>query len=278
MRAVRSTFLTLGLSVLTAASDEDVVSFPAIGEVDVVFPRQDTYAAEAPFPVIFGLQNAPVLTTFSDFLPDTEPYYFLNTSQAIADADEDQFQYWRSEEDSCILKWDFRWTTVCEPRSDGSVLLKNNQFERSGNVSFNLRPGAKTARKAIAEYDGCAIGGTAIKLERNHTVGCPILANDASPKPKPCDLYVKRARSSLAAAVVKPTTSLTEFPSKTTDLGVRTTGTGSDSSSEPSSTEEASGSGNSSKGDDGNGAYRQSFGITVILTLITASVLLKSVL
>lgn len=303
MRTVCSTLLALGLSVLTAASDEDVVSFPAIGEVDIVFPRQDTYAAEAPFPVIFGLQNAPVLTTFSgtlnwelscrytlsgigrlylDFLPDTEPYYFLNTSQAIADADEDQFQYWRSEEDSCILKWDFRWTTVCEPRSDGSVLLKNNQFERSGNVSFNLRPGAKTAQKAIAEYDGCAIGGTAIKLERNHTVGCPVLADDASPKPKPCNLDVKKARSSLAAAVVKPTTSLTEFPSKmtdeATDAGVRSTGTGSDSSSEPSSTEEASGSGSSSKGDDGNGAHRQSVGITGVLALITVSVLLQPLL
>ncbi|KAM0333777.1 hypothetical protein ACHAPQ_005292 [Fusarium lateritium] len=278
MRAVCSTLLALGLSALAAASDEDVVSFPAIGEVDVVFPREDTYAAEAPFPVIFGLQNAPVLTTFSgtlnwelnchytlsgigrlylDFLPDTEPYYFLNTSQAIADADEDQFQYWRSEEDSCILKWDFRWTTVCEPRSDGSVLLKNNRFERSGNVSFTLRPGAKTARKAIAEYDGCAIGGTAIKLERNHTVGCPILADDASPKPKPCNLDVKKARSSLAAAVVKPTTSLTEVPSKTTDTGVGATGTGSGTNSEPSSTGEASDSGSSSKGDDGNGAHRQ---------------------
>jgi hypothetical protein len=299
MRPVCSTLLVLSLSVLTAASDEDVVSFPAIGEVDVVFPREDTYAAEAPFPVIFGLQNAPVLTTFSgtlnwelncrytlsgigrlylDFLPDTEPYYFLNTSQAIADADEDQFQYWRSEEDSCILKWDFRWTTVCEPRSDGSVLLKNNQFERSGNVSFNLRPGAKTARKAIAEYDGCAIGGTAIKLERNHTVGCPILADDASPKPKPCNLDVKKARSSLAAAVVKPTTSLTEIPSKTTDASMGATVTGSDSSSGPSSTGEASDSGSSSKGDDGNGAHRQSIGITGILALITASVSLQLLL
>ncbi|CAG1968919.1 unnamed protein product, partial [Fusarium graminearum] len=260
-------FFTLWFSILAAASDEDVVSFPAIGEVDIVFPREDTYAAEAPFPVIFGLQNAPVLTTFSgtlnweldcaytlfgigrlylDFLPDTEPYYFLNTSQAIADADEDQFQYWRGEEDSCILKWDFRWTTICEPRSDGSVLLKNNQFQRSGNVTFTLRPGAKTARKAIAEYEGCAIGGTAIKLEKNHTVGCPILAQDSSPKPKPCDLDVKKARSSLAAAVVKPTTSLTEIPSKTADSGVRTTGTGADNGSKPTSTSGKAGGGDAS--------------------------------
>ncbi|GKU05196.1 hypothetical protein FLAG1_08999 [Fusarium langsethiae] len=155
MRTIASTLISIGF--LFSASDEDVVSFPVIGEVDAVFPREDTYAAEAPFPVIFGLQNAPVLTTFSgtlnwelncaytlsgigrldlDFLPDSEPYYFLNTSQAIADADEDQFQYWRGEEDSCILKWDFRSTTICEPRTDGSVLLKNNQFQRSGNVTF----------------------------------------------------------------------------------------------------------------------------------------------
>ncbi|QPC67584.1 hypothetical protein HYE67_009815 [Fusarium culmorum] len=254
MHIILSTLISLGFSILAAASDDDVVSFPAIGEVDIVFPREDTYAVEAPFPVIFGLQNAPVLTTFSgtlnweldcaytlfgigrlylDFLPDTEPYYFLNTSQAIADADEDQFQYWRGEEDSCILKWGFRWTTICEPRSDGSVLLKNNQFQRSGN-------------KAIAEYEGCAIGGTAIKLEKNHTVGCPILAQDSSPKPKPCEIDVKKARSSLAAAVVKPTTSLTEIPSKTTDSGARTTGTGADNASKPTSTSGKSDGGDTS--------------------------------
>lgn len=55
MHALSSTFIRLGLAVLAAASDEDAVSFPAIGEVDIVFTREDTYAAEAPFPVIFGL-------------------------------------------------------------------------------------------------------------------------------------------------------------------------------------------------------------------------------
>ncbi|RGP65859.1 hypothetical protein FSPOR_7120 [Fusarium sporotrichioides] len=211
MRTIASTLISIGFLFFASASDEDVVSFPAIGEVDVVFPREDTYAAEAPFPVIFGLENAPVLITFSgtlnwelncaytlsgigrlylDFLPDSEPYYFLNTSQAIADADEDQFQYWRGEEDSWVLKRDFRWTTICEPRTDGSVLLKNNQFQRSRNVTFTLRPGAKTTRKAIAECGDCAIRGTAIKVQKNHTVGCPVLAKDVSPKPKPCDLGV----------------------------------------------------------------------------------------
>ncbi|KAF4451852.1 hypothetical protein F53441_5171 [Fusarium austroafricanum] len=295
MRAFVSALISLGLTALAAASDEDVVLFPAIGEVDVVFPREDTYAAEAPFPVIFGLQNAPVLTTFSgtlnwelscaytlfgigrlylDFLPDSEPYYFLNTSKATIDADEgDQFKYWRSEEDSCILKWDLRWTTICEPRKDGSLLLKNNQFKREGNVTFTLRPGAKTARDAIADYDGCAIGGTAVKVERNHTVGCPILAEDASPKPKPCDLDVKKARSSLAAAVVKPTTSLTEIPRKTTDAGARATGTGTNSGSEPTGT-----GGTSDKSDNNNnGVDSLRVGGGEVLTLLTgvaASVIL----
>ncbi|KAJ4263114.1 hypothetical protein NW762_006735 [Fusarium torreyae] len=295
---MRSTLVGLGLvAALASASDEDVISFPAIGEVDVVFPRDDTYAVEAPFPVIFGLQNAPALTTFSgtlnwelncaytlsgigrlylDFLPSTEPYYFLNTSQAIADADEgDQFQYWRGEEDSCTLKWDFRWTTICEPRSDGSVLLKNNMFQRAGNVSFTLRPGAKTAREAILDYDGCAIGGTAVKLERNHTVGCPILAKDASPKPKPCELDVKKARSSLAAAIVKPTTSLTELPSKTTDVGVRTTGTATDGASDSAGTGETSEdrSGGGSSEDEDNGAQViLSLGVLTLFTTLLASI------
>ncbi|KAF5631637.1 uncharacterized protein FTJAE_7838 [Fusarium tjaetaba] len=273
MRAFSSTFISLGLAVLAAASDEDVISFPAIGEVDIVFPREDTYAGEAPFPVIFGLQNAPVLTTFSGTLN-----WELNS---IADADEgDQFQYWRSEEDSCILKWDLRWTTVCEPRKDGSLLLKNNQFERSSNVTFTLRPGAKTARKAIAEYDGCAIGGTAVKVERNHTVGCPILAEDASSKPQPCGLDVKKARSSLAEAVVKPTTSLTVLPSKTTDAGVDALGTGTDGASVPSSTGDTSGQ-SSGSGKDDNGAQRLGSSNVRFLTLFTAlvtSILLELVM
>ncbi|KAG8676117.1 hypothetical protein FPOAC1_002114 [Fusarium poae] len=99
-----------------------------------------------------------------------------------------------------------------------SYLLKNNQFQHSGNVTFPLRPGAKTACKAITEYDGCAIGGTAFKLEKNHTVGCPILAEDESPKPKPCNLDVK------------------EVPSKTTDSASRVTGTESGNASDPTST------------------------------------------
>ncbi|KAF4966611.1 hypothetical protein FSARC_5731 [Fusarium sarcochroum] len=294
MRAAQSTLVGLGLvAALAVASDEDVISFPAIGEVDVVFPRDDTYAVEAPFPVIFGLQNAPALTTFSgtlnwelncaytlsgigrlylDFLPSTEPYYFLNTSNAIADADEgDQFQYWRSEEDSCILKWDFRWTVICEPRSDGSVLLKNNQFQRTGNVSFTLRPGAKTVREAILDYDGCATAGTAIKLEKNHTVGCPILAKDVSPKPKPCDLDVKKARSSLAAAVVKPTTSLTALPSKTADVGP--TGTGTSDASDSTSTGGTSGNRSGGGDDDDDNGAQAVFsigGLTLFITLIAS--------
>ncbi|KAG9497701.1 hypothetical protein J7337_010571 [Fusarium musae] len=219
---------------------------------------------------------------YLDFLPDSEPYYFLNTSQAIADAEEgDQFQYWRREEDSCILnKWDLRWTTVCEPRKDGGLLLKDNQFERSGNVTFILRPGAKTVRKAIAEYNGGAIGGTAVKVERNHTVRCPILAEDASPKPQPCGLDVKKARSSLAEAVVKPTTSLTVLPSKTTDAGVDATDTGTDGALVPSSIRDASGQSNGS-GKDDNGAQGLESSNSVLLTLFTAlttSILLELVM
>ncbi|KAF4344280.1 hypothetical protein FBEOM_1674 [Fusarium beomiforme] len=151
---------------------------------------------------------------------------------------------------------------------DGSLLLKNNQFQRSGNLTFTLRPGAKTASKTIAEYDGCAIGSTAVKVERNHTVGCPILAENASPKPKPCDLDVKKARSSLAEAVAKPTTSLTVIRSKTTDLGVTGTGTATGSASEPTNTRKASGKGSSGEGYY-NGAHRMSIGSSGIITLLT---------
>ncbi|KAM0417157.1 hypothetical protein ACHAPT_012865 [Fusarium lateritium] len=285
---------------------KDLVSFPATGEFDVVFPRNDTYAVEAPFPVIFGFQNAPVLLSFPTQInweltcglgtlfginrfqgersvaPPSDPYFYINSSRALMKAEEgDQFRYFRNDHDSCVLTWELFYYTTCERESDGSLKIMGGYFpKRTGNVTFTLRPGAKPPREAIANYDGCAVAGTAVKLQSNET-GCAQIAEDAAPKPKPCELDVKAVASSLAAAVVKPTTSLTALPSTTTEAGSSRTGVGS--ASEPTTTGGASGDGgagsssNDNNSDDDGSLATQGFTIsggklTLALAAVAAAV------
>ncbi|KAM5342111.1 hypothetical protein ACJ41O_015142 [Fusarium nematophilum] len=220
--------LSLGLTGTLAQSSGDLVDFPATGELAVVFPRNETYTVEAPFPVIFGFHNAPVLLSFPTILywelscgrgtlfgigrfegqraiaPPSDPYFFLNASDTLTKADEgDQFEYFRGETDSCTLEWEFKYYTTCKRLPDGGLRIMGGYFgERKGNVTFTLRPGAKSPRHAIANYEGCAVAGTAVKVASNET-GCAQIAEDAAPKPKPCDLDVEGTASSLAKAVVR---------------------------------------------------------------------------
>ncbi|RSL94834.1 hypothetical protein CEP52_012403 [Fusarium oligoseptatum] len=126
MRGVLSLIALSGVAVA-----KDQVSFPATGEFDVVFPRNETYAVEAPFPVIFGFQNAPVLLSFPtqinweltcglgtlfginrfegerSIAPPSDPYFYINSSRALMKAEEgDQFKYFRNDHDTCILTWE----------------------------------------------------------------------------------------------------------------------------------------------------------------------------
>ncbi|RMJ18151.1 hypothetical protein BHE90_007218 [Fusarium euwallaceae] len=301
MRGVLSLIALSGVAVA-----KDQVSFPATGEFDVVFPRNETYAVEAPFPVIFGFQNAPVLLSFPtqinweltcglgtlfginrfegerSIAPPSDPYFYINSSRALMKAEEgDQFKYFRNDHDTCILTWELFYYTTCERESDGSLKIMGGYFpKRTGNVTFTLRPGAKTPREAIANYNGCAVAGTAVKVQSNET-GCAQIAQDAAPKPKPCELDVKGVASSLAAAVVKPTTSLTALPSTTTEAGSSRTGLGS--ASETTTTGGGSGGSGSGDGgsssssdDDGNwatGGFTISGGkLTLIFAVVAAAV------
>jgi hypothetical protein len=302
MRGLLS-FIALG----GVAVAKDQVSFPATGEFDVVFPRNDTYAVEAPFPIIFGFQNAPVLLSFPTQInweltcglgtlfgmnefqgerslpPPSDPYFYINASRALMKAEEgDQFKYFRQDQDTCVLTWELFYYTTCERESDGSLKIMGGYFpKRTGNITFTLRPGAKTPREAIANYDGCAVAGTAVKLQSNET-GCAHIAEDAAPKPKPCELDVKGVASSLAAAVVKPTTSLTALPSTTTETGSSRTGLGS--ASEPTTTGGTSrGSGNgdggsSSSGDDDDNWATQRFTISGGKLMLTLAVVAAAVI
>lgn len=53
-----STFLALFLASLLGAVGAGAITFPATVEVDLVFPRNDTYTPAALIPIVFAIQNA----------------------------------------------------------------------------------------------------------------------------------------------------------------------------------------------------------------------------
>jgi len=312
---MHTTYQRILAGVLAAASlpssvgaqSDALIDFPATGELTVVFPRNETYAVEAPFPVIFGFHNAPVLLSFPTQIswnidcafgtffatgyidgertvsPPADPWFYINATDTLAnparDGEEDglpgskrgQFQYWRSNQlDSCVLEWTLLYYTTCERLDDGSLLIKGGHFpKRTGNVTFTLEPGAIRPRDAIKSYKGCAEAGTAVRIDKNLT-GCADIGADAAPEPKPCDLDVEGVASSLAAAVVTPTTSMTELPVTTTTAittGTTTTAGGSD---EATPTGSASGDAEQSAGGNNDGGSQASSRATAEFVIVMA--------
>ncbi|KAJ6439171.1 swirm [Purpureocillium lavendulum] len=123
---------TLAMAVLAQAADQ--VRFPATGDISIVFPRNRTYGVAAPFPIILGLRNSPVLLSFSTELywavdctnrtlfgrgqlkgdnelpPLADPFFYINATDALADkyGDGNSFPSWRDgDKDECALAWEF---------------------------------------------------------------------------------------------------------------------------------------------------------------------------
>ena len=64
-------FLVLLFSAALAQESQGndaVVQYPATIEFDVVFPRNDTYAPAAVFPIVFALQNSKDAAAFRPLL------------------------------------------------------------------------------------------------------------------------------------------------------------------------------------------------------------------
>lgn len=248
-----------------ASSADDAIG--QVGEMSIVFPQNDTYAAVSPFPIIFGYQNAAALLSYNSELSwsvqcaqgslygsDTVngykyadvpsgAYYILNSTKTLQDAlpsgskdPKGPYGNWHGAEDACSLSWEFHYWTVCSKQPNGATLIQSGVGKRAGKMYFTIRPGSKLPTDAIRDYQGCALKGTAEKVT-NSSIACPDLLTQ--PEAQPCNLDVRAAASSLAGAVVSPTTSFTGTPtSSTTKLTTKTT-----SSTDPQGTD-----GSSSKG------------------------------
>lgn len=284
------------VAALAASLASAATAAAPTGEMDVVFPRNETYGVVSPFPIVFGFRNVPVVfasggatvtwqveclyQTFVGsasidgyFLPKqhAEPYFVLNSTKTWYDAAPDYIKdkhgplgEWRSSEDTCTLSWVYIFTD-CKELSDGNWLLETGP-QVKGNLTFSLRLGEKLPRDAIAAYDGCPVAGFA--LADNSSKACPDsfkLSSDV----QPCALDVKPAMSSIVAAIVAPTTTFTALPTTTTTSLSQASST--DSSSQSTST---AGSGGSDK-KSGTGSRSQSAdaGLGLMLACWCASII-----
>lgn len=229
------------LAFVMAVSPAGAVLPPA--EIDVVFPRgNETYGIVAPFPLVFGLRNIENSTvmgfswtvtceysTFSSFdeldsdqLPGhhAEPLYLLNATRLWYDQDQDAFfnkngplGWWTGDTDTCTLAWKYS-APVCKDLSDGIFEISTGP-DVVGNLTFHLRPGGKLPHDAILSLDGCPVA--AVGLVDNSTRVC-IDNYKTSSDVNPCGLDIKAAASSIAAAVVSPSTTFTSLPTTTTTI------------------------------------------------------------
>lgn len=247
--------LLAGAQFACASPDDDGFG-PQVGEVSIVFPQNDTYAVVSPFPVIFGYQNAPALLSYNSELkwsvecaqgslygtdtingykyaevPSGE-YYVLNSTRTLQDGlpsgskdPKGPYAHFYGTEDACSLSWQFFYWTVCSKQPNDATLIQSGVGKRTGKIYFTLRPGAKLPNDAIRDYQGCASRATAEQVA-NSSIACPNLLTQ--PEAQPCNLDVKAAASSLAAAAVSPTTSFTgtSTPTSTATSTAKTTSTG----------------------------------------------------
>lgn len=226
---------SIPLAVTATSLVTATLQLPAVGEIDIVFPRNETYGVVSPFPVIIAFRNPQVwldfVTTFSWFVSckneslhgtqdirgntsntyGSETFYatwgITSTDEAMGvERNTDFARLWPRSAlyDVCTLEWSFGYHQTC---SRGDQDVKNKLGSGKGTVVFTLKPGAEAPQDAIVAYRGCPVGGIARNISDLPTETCPHLSEE-DPSVSPCEVDVQTVASSLAAKVEATTTFL----------------------------------------------------------------------
>ena len=230
----------------------DPLTYPATLEVDIVFPRNDTYLAASPFPVIIAIQNAGAFLEFNStrfswtvdcknhslatrsgeftherMTPPTEPWFIFNVSkQPDPDDYTSSIPVWKGAQDICVLKWtvDY-WETCTLDHGLSETWGVNAPVEKlSGNLTFSLAPdsGVKHMDQLLS-YPDCPVYGNSMQVaSKQHTSNngtvCPDIDRAQSQPPSnPC--AVKFAYFSQSVLAQLPTPTATFTPTSTSRSG-----------------------------------------------------------
>ena len=245
----RNPLVLLLPSVALAA---DMIPFPATLEIDVVFPRNDTYAVVAPFPVVFAFQNAAVFFGFAgqfsweltckngsltgrsnlqseETPPPAEPFFYVNISRPLnqvsnilKEPNPEPFPFWRGNSDTCTLNWALHYYSNCTVLPDGRTLIEGGTFkDQKGSLNFTIAPGAKIPADTLGAYPDCPIYGGSVQVASNITT-CPHIGSDPA-APNPCGIKFGSVAASVVAQI--PTPTITFTPAATQSGASKTSGT-----------------------------------------------------
>ncbi|KAF2664835.1 hypothetical protein BT63DRAFT_77657 [Microthyrium microscopicum] len=209
---------------------QPAISFPTIVEVDLMFPRNDTYAPNPLMPVVFAIQQSVIAkslnigllwdlgrldasdnTTSSGYKIYGNPINSQNSTINDTPLYEYDIMY-----NMTIIEgtWWFRWILSTENCSmflaNGSQLPNHDLWN---TLIFTTKNGAKqpdlvdtTAGNDIcASAESFTFNVTGLSHEGNGSATCAVLASSAaSPAPNPCAAQMNSAyASSVSAAITR---------------------------------------------------------------------------
>lgn len=205
------------------------VALPATMEVDLVFPRNDTYAPSPHMPIVFAIQNAELAaplnpTFFFEFIKygtnnsvgfngeldtqnanfsSSDPYFVPASTSRLSNTD---------AEGTWVLLWDLSTMNCSRDTWSGDVPTRGYR-RQSNSVVFTIKNGAQLPDLVAAtsgDPDTCAkTKGFAFNVTdivspypegRN---SCAILSPNPPPATQPCGVKIDAAASSSIAATLE---------------------------------------------------------------------------
>lgn len=212
-----------------AGAQQNTTIFPATVEVDLVFPRNDTYAPAPLFPIVFAIQNAQAAAGLSfylgwsiddvhnDFYGVTSDYRNLQSANYSASGNDPFFIVFyttllNGTEGHFYLQWMLSALSCAPPNPEDVFHLEQaNYTEYVDYTTFTLRNNAQKP-SAVTSQDSCPIPITTfnvtgmMKLEDfpGHSLSPGVCALEAHPSPtaNPCAVKVDSVVDSNISASV----------------------------------------------------------------------------
>lgn len=214
--------------------------FPASIELDLIFPRNGTYAPVSALPVVFAIQNANVAWAFGfefewrlntdtgyfDFgsliVPVTYspaptpagPFFILNSTDLAEGAlgPENPVAH-------CTLEWQFQFTVTCTESTD-YTLLTSGYNTTQGSIGFTVAADGRAPNLLAA--GACPMLAGLVGVQANLS-GCPHLGDSGHPA-DPCAITLNPAlASSISAQLPAGTTVGLTTETATSNLAETTT-------------------------------------------------------
>jgi hypothetical protein len=233
------------LALLTCWSSAQ--TFPSIAEVDLLFPRNDTYAPTVLMPVVFAIQNSPVAVPL-DLALEWHLYQltngnttavgngFITKSYFTASTSGPYYEY-SSLYNLTTLEgtWSLLWTLSsvnCTqfPTSDSSIL----GYIQGNTVIFTTKNGAQatdlvaaTADDVCASAESFTFNVTGVENvsvgSGNSVTSCAVVASmSPTSSPNPCAAQLNAAGASSISAAL--TTSACSLPSSLVSCPAKSAG------------------------------------------------------